>query len=170
MTTGFINFKFNKKSCLYLCSLFFVCCCNAQPVFKFDFGAAKPQKGYTLVTPGSNYSNLRGYGFEFSSALRSNNVSKKSKAEDDYITSNKPFYFSVKLTEGNYNVRVIVGDKNGTSTTTVKAECRRLMVESIETNKGKFATAEFTVHVKDSIIRPAGVKVKLKSREINYLH
>jgi lysophospholipase L1-like esterase len=90
--------------------------------------------------------------------------------EDDFITSIKPFYFSVKLPDGNYNVRLTVGDKFGTSKTTVKAECRRLMVERIETKKGKFATVEFTVHVKDSIIRPAGVKVKLKSREINYLH
>ena len=44
------------------------------------------------------------------------------------------------------------------------------MVERIETEKGKFAIAEFTVHVKDSVIRPSGTKVKLKPREINYLH
>ena len=60
----------------------------------------------------------------------------------------------------------------GTSATTIKAECRRMMIEKIETAKGKFATAEFTVHVKDSIIRrPEGdTKVRLKPREVTYLH
>jgi lysophospholipase L1-like esterase len=44
------------------------------------------------------------------------------------------------------------------------------MIEKIETAKGKFATAEFTVHVKDTLIRSTNNKVRLKSREINYLH
>ncbi|RYZ28446.1 MAG: rhamnogalacturonan acetylesterase, partial [Chitinophagaceae bacterium] len=80
------------------------------------------------------------------------------------------FYFSVKLPEGNYNVKVLLGDKTGTSVTTIKAECRRLMTEKIETAKGKFTTAQFTVHVKDSLIRSVGTKVRLKSREFEYLH
>jgi lysophospholipase L1-like esterase len=44
------------------------------------------------------------------------------------------------------------------------------MVEKIETQKGKFATAEFTVHIRDSIVRPSNTKVRLKPREINYFH
>ena len=74
------------------------------------------------------------------------------------------------MPEGAYNVKVILGDKNGTSTTTIKAECRRLMVEKAETGKGKFTTQQFTVHVRDSLIRSANSKVKLKSREFAYLH
>jgi lysophospholipase L1-like esterase len=44
------------------------------------------------------------------------------------------------------------------------------MVEKMETENRKFATAEFTVHVRDSIIRPSNSKVRLKPREINYFH
>lgn len=149
-------------------------CCffssHSQTSFKFDFGGGKPQRGYLQVTEKTTYTPEQGFGFESSYNLVSQNFEKKTKPEDDFITSIKPFYFSVKLPDGNYNVKLILGDKFGTSLTTVKAECRRLMVESIETKKGKFATVEFTVHVKDSIIRPLETKVKLKSREISYLH
>jgi lysophospholipase L1-like esterase len=143
---------------------------HAQTSFKFDFGSGPVQKGYRQVLADTKYSSETSFGFEFSSRLTSQFYNGKDALRDDYITSIKPFYFSVKLPEGNYNVKVIVGDRNGISSTTIKAECRRLMVEKVETKKRKFATSEFTVHVKDSIIRPSNTKVRLKSREINYLH
>jgi lysophospholipase L1-like esterase len=104
--------------------------------------------------------------------------SVKRKAKDilqaDFITSAKPFYFSVKLPEGNYDVKIILGDKEGTSATTVRAECRRLFFQNIKTKKGEIVEKIFTVHVKDSIIKDATgkavSKVRLKPREINYLH
>jgi lysophospholipase L1-like esterase len=160
-----------KLSALFL-FVWIVSNTKAQTNFKFDFGKGPTEKGYTLVSTDTKYNKEKGYGFEFSSDLISSGIDKKKKAEDDYITSNKPFYFSVKLSEGNYNVKVCLGDKNGTSTTTIKAECRRLMLEKAETKKGKFTTAEFTVHVRDSVIRNASgdSKVRLKPREISYLH
>jgi lysophospholipase L1-like esterase len=92
----------------------------------------------------------------------------------DFITSKKPFYFSVKLADGNYDVKLLLGDIKGTSATTVRAECRRLMLENIRTTKGKIRTESFTVHVKDSLIRNANgntiSNVRLKPREISYLH
>ena len=170
MIAWFQEMEFNKKHWLFVCTIYFVCSSHAQTSFKFDFGAGKPKPGFIQVTDKTRYSPEQGYGFEFSSGLISQNIEKKKNVEDDYITSLKTFYFSVKLPEGNYNVKLVLGDKLGTSVTTIKAECRRLMVERIETEKGKFAIAEFTVHVKDSVIRPSGTKVKLKPREINYLH
>lgn len=143
---------------------------NAQTVYKFDLGSGKVQPGYTQVLPETTYTPQRGYGFEFSSDLSAQSSNGKDALRDDYITSSKPFYFSVKLPEGNYNVKVLLGDKKGISTTTIKAECRRLMVEKVKTAKGKYTTAEFTVHVKDSVIRPSGTKVRLKPREVAYLH
>lgn len=152
--------------------MFLPLCCFAQTERKFDFGSGPVAKGYTQVLPETKYSPQTGYGFEFSSDLTSQSYNGKDAVRDDYITGTKPFYFSVKLPEGNYNVKVILGDKEGTSATTIKAECRRLMVERIETIRGKFATAEFTVHVKDSVIRSTGgeSKVRLKGREFVYLH
>jgi lysophospholipase L1-like esterase len=138
--------------------------------WKFDFGPGKIQPGYTQVLPGTAYTSERGYGFEFNTDLSYKSYTGKDPLRDDYITSAKPFYFSIRLPEGNYNVKVILGDKEGSSLTTIKAECRRLMVEKVETVKGKFTTCEFTVHIRDSIIRPANTKVRLKPREFIYLH
>src|SRR5687767_590796 len=141
----------------------------AKP-WKFDFGSGNVQPGYIQVLPSTKYNAESGYGFDLNSSVISKTATGKDALRGDYITGEQPFYFSVKLPEGNYNVKVILGDRSGVSATTIKTECRRLMVEKVETAKGKFATAEFTVHVKDSLIKGTSNKVKLKSREINYLH
>jgi lysophospholipase L1-like esterase len=154
----------------------FLCCTVSkaqQTSFKFDFGTDRAANGYTAVTPSTKFTNQTGYGFDQGSIVQS--VDRGGNAlTGDYITSNKPFYFSVKLPEGNYDVKLILGDTKGTSATTVRAECRRLMLENIRTVKGKTTTQTFTVHVKDSLIRNAeGVvinKVRLKEREVRYLH
>ncbi|MFL9484033.1 rhamnogalacturonan acetylesterase [Chitinophagaceae bacterium LWZ2-11] len=144
--------------------------CAQAPSYKFDFGSGPVEKGYIKITPETGYNPQTGYGIDCNSTVTSKTYKGKDALRDDYLTSDKPFYFSVKLPEGNYDVKVILGDKEGTSCTTIKAECRRLMVEKVETEKGKFITQEFTVHVKDSLIRSTGSKVKLKPREFVYLH
>lgn len=144
-----------------------------RPTFKFDFGNGRVAKGYISVTPESKFANEKGYGFtngsEVTAVDRGGNT-----LTGDYITSSKPFYFSVNLPDGNYDIKLILGDKKGVSATTVRAECRRLMLENIQTKKGQFITETFTVNVRDSLIRDAKgniVKaVKLKPREYEYLH
>lgn len=138
--------------------------------YRFDFGPGKTADGYIKVLPATLYSPAVGYGFEFTEGLTGNTIDGGNALLDDHITSGKAFYFSVKLPEGNYHVKVITGSKTGTSVTTIRAECRRLMVEKLEAGAGKSAAAEFTVHIRDSIIRPNNTKVKLKPREYVYLH
>lgn len=145
----------------------------AATSFKFDFGGGRIQDGYVRVLSTDNYEPARGYGFEFSPGIRTVLYKDdKDPLKQDYLTSDKPIYFSVKLPEGNYHVKTLVGDRIGTSLTTIKAECRRLMAERVSTAKGEFKWVEFTVHVRDSIIRSSSgeSKVKLKSREGNSLH
>ena len=142
--------------------------------FKFDFGTGTTANGYTKITPDSKFSYVVGFGFNEGSKV----TAIKRKGNDilrcDYITSNKPFYFSVKIPEGNYDVKIILGDKNGTSATTVRAENRRLFLQNIRTKKGEIVEKIFTIQVRDSTIKDivGNVidKVKLKSREINYFH
>jgi lysophospholipase L1-like esterase len=141
--------------------------------FKFDFGTERTANGYTAVTPATKFSYETGYGFDAGSEVQA--VDNGNDAlTGDYITGNKPFYFSVKLPEGNYDVRLVLGDTKGASATTVRAECRRLMLENVVTNNGMQVTKSFTVHVKDSMIRDAQQnvisRVKLKTRESEYLH
>lgn len=161
------------KSVVIVAALFVCVFAEAQQSWKFDFGNGRVKKGYTAVTPESKFANEKGYGFTKESEATAIDRGGKT-VNDDYITSTKPFYFSVNLPDGNYDVKIIFGDKKGTSATTVRAECRRLMLENIRTAKGKFATETFTVNVRDSLIRDAKgnfVKsVKLKPREYEYLH
>ena len=142
--------------------------------FKFDFGEGNPAKGFIKVTPQTIFDYQNGFGFDRNNSVQSVKRKGSNILTSDFITSNKPFFFSVKLPEGNYTVKLILGDVEGISATTVRAECRRLFLQNIQTKKGEIVTKSFTVHVKDSIIRdgnkkPIG-KVKLKSREVAYLH
>jgi len=163
-----------KQGIIFLFTVLLINRTEAQQTsFKFDFGTTIPAKGFIAVTPETIYSNQTGYGFDLGSDVVAVNRGG-DLLSGDFITSVKPFFFSVKLPEGNYDIKIWLGDSKGISATTVRAECRRLMLENIRTTRGKVTTKKFTVHVKDSIIRDKqGVvvsKVKLKAREILYLH
>jgi lysophospholipase L1-like esterase len=154
-------------------------CCQATAAqqgdtYKFNFGKGNTLGGYIAVTPQTIYSDDKGYGFINTNDITATQRNKKKTVTADFISSSKPFFFSVKIPEGNYDVTVTLGDVNGTSATTVRAECRRLFLQNVQTKKGEIKTETFTVHVKDSIIRDekgnAVGKVKLKERELNYFH
>jgi lysophospholipase L1-like esterase len=65
--------------------------------------------------------------------------------------------------EGNYLVTATFGDRNNGTTNTVKAECRRLMVENLPTKPGEFVTRSFVVNTRTPDY-PGG-HVRLKPRE-----
>lgn len=137
---------------------------------RFDFGAGETAPGYTPVGPATYYSDQTGFGFERGSTLIATDRGGKDALRRDFISGDLPFLFSVKLPEGNYNVTVILGDADSPSVATIRAECRRMMVQQVTTKKGKFATVSFTIHLRDSLIRATGRHVRLKPREIDYLH
>ncbi len=143
--------------------------------YQFDFGEGKTTaKGFTKVTPQTIFNYTTGFGFSKTDTVKAVARKGKNPVTNDFITSTKPFFFSVQLPEGNYDVKVTLGDIAGESATTVRAECRRLFLQNVQTKKGEVLTKTFTVHVKDSLIRDAAgkvlYKVKLKQREYEYRH
>ena len=112
----------------------------------FDFDMTKPQPVYNAET---------GYGYDLVPA-----PTKK--------TPNEPYYFSVKVDDGNYRVRVVIGSKKKAAETTVRAEGRRLMVHNVATKKGKFETYEFVVNKRSPQIDEKN-RVRIKDREKDYL-
>lgn len=150
------------KTC---CLILFICTFQtfAQTSLKFDFGAGKVEKGFTKITENDNFAQEKGYGFEPNQSINCLDRNDKNALRSDFCTSDKPFYFSAKVAEGNYKVTITFGDKNENTNTTVKAELRRLMLENIATAKGKFRTETFIVNVRNSNF-PGG-EVKLKERE-----
>lgn len=157
-----------KKHFFYIPMLLLGLFMYAQPgTYKYDFGQGAAKSGYAKVTPASVYTDQAGFGFDFGSKVEA--AGKGGKLNGDYITGKQVFYFSVKVPEGNYDVKILFGDMKGTSATTVRTECRRLMLENITTKKGETAERTFTVHIKDSLIRDANGnvvdKIRLKPRE-----
>ena len=75
-----------------------------------------------------------------------------------------PCYFQAEVArEGNYRVTVRLGDRESATTTTIKAELRRLMVEKVETKAGEFVTRTFIVNTRTP--KFPGGEVRLKDRE-----
>jgi lysophospholipase L1-like esterase len=112
------------------------------PLFKFQFTAGQAIAGYTPVTPDLTYTKERGFGFEPGTTV-------SAPDGGGFITSDKPFFFSVAVPEeGNFRVTVTLGDPQGESTTTIKAELRRLMVERFHTAAGQTGTVSFVVNTR----------------------
>jgi len=112
--------------------------------FEFDMTKSQPV-----------YNDAQGYGYDILPA-----PSKKTPTE--------PFYFSVKVPDGNYRVIVMLGGKKN-SNTTVRAEGRRLMMDQVTTKKAKETkTIEFVVNKRSTFIEE-GKSVKIKDREKGYL-
>jgi len=89
---------------------------------------------------------------------------------DGSCHSDKPFFFSVAVPEGNYHVVLTLGGPQA-SITTVRAEGRRLMLEKIPTapNATVTRTIEVNVRVPEISGDPNNV-VKLKPREQGILN
>ena len=114
----------------------------AEPAtsFAFDFGSGAAKAGYVKVLPGAVYAKEVGYGFDLGTT---------AAPLTSGVTSEKPFFFSVAVPEGNYSIAVTFGDAGGACVSTVKAETRRLMLEEVVTAAGKFETRTFVVNVRN---------------------
>ena len=108
---------------------------------KFDFSAGPTKVGYMRVAPAEEYTGDAGYGYEPSAQVTTGD-------NGNTTTSDKPFLFSAKVPEGNFNVTVAIGDSRQATTTTVKAESGRLMLERMEVPAGEVAVRTFTVNVR----------------------
>ncbi len=133
------------------------------PSLKFDFGPGQVKDGYRQVLPANLYTKELGYGFEPGATVTCEDRGGDA-LRGDFCTAAAPFYFSAALPEGNYDVTVTFGDREGETVTTVKAELRRLMLEEVRTARGRSETRTFTVNVRTPRI-PTGGEVKLKDRE-----
>lgn len=81
--------------------------------------------------------------------------------------SNAPFFYSVKVADGNYKVTVVLGSKKKAGKTVVRAENRRLMLDEVSTKKGELKTYSFIVNKRSPYITDK-MNVKIKPREKDY--
>src|SRR6478609_7040938 len=133
----------------FVLSLFFcIVVVLARGERSFDFRSFAP----------TEYNQERGFGFEPGFPVR---------AEAGGVTGDSAFFFSVDVPEGNWRVTVQLAGAPGGSRTTVKAELRRLMVESLALAPGEVVKRTFIVNVRNPTIpERAGIaagKVRLKA-------
>ena len=134
---------------------------------RFSFGP-KPVPGFTQVKPEEAYNVNRGYGFDLGSKV---SVVTRDGGGADPLTAGfaigengRPFLFSAKLPPGAWQVDVTLGDAKEETVATVKAETRRLMLESVHVPAGQSRKFTFLTHVRVPEI-PGGGRVALKPRE-----
>ncbi len=126
-----------------------------QVEFKFDFGPGKAGAGYVQIPADLMYSSERGYGFDFSSKTAGMERAGTEPTADGFVTAaESPFFFSVKVPEGNYRITVTLGDAQGESRTTIRTEAGHLMAADIVTAPGKFVTCTFIANVRRPQILP----------------
>ena len=109
--------------------------------FKFTFGpaASSPASaGFTTVSADSVYSPERGHGFD---------LGTKPGGE-------APFFFSVKVPEGNYRVTVTLGDATAATETTLRSESAHLHATGLVTAPGQFVTRTFYANVRRPQLPP----------------
>jgi lysophospholipase L1-like esterase len=170
-----ISLSKNMKMKIQLLSIIFtlkLSLISAQlETIKFDFGTDKPAKGYIGINSTSFYNKQIGYGF-LKTAATILDVKRKTgeKPASDFCTADKPFYFKIDLPEGNYDIKVILGDSEGASLTTIKVENRRLMLEKVKNTEAGISEQNFTVNIRNAAINNSKDSVKLKPREYQYLH
>lgn len=115
----------------FVFSLFIAVTAAAYGPRRFEFSAAK-----TLNV----YDEMHGHGFEPDFPVR--------RAAGG-VTADEAFFYSVDVPEGNWRVTVELAGAPGGSRTTVKAELRRLMVETLALAPGETATRSFVVNVRN---------------------
>lgn len=116
-------------------------------VRRFAFGGGAAPKDAVAVAAGRAYAD--GFGFE----------------------GGNPALFSVAVPPGNYRVTVTVGLPKVRTETSIKAESRRLMLDTVVVPAGRSITQSFVVNVRDAALAPpplnapGGTAVLLKPRE-----
>ncbi|HEX8926098.1 MAG TPA: rhamnogalacturonan acetylesterase, partial [Terriglobales bacterium] len=121
---------------------------------QFVCGAAKP--GEVQLKVDSVYSDTSA-GFD---------LNTRAEVRGASCSSDQPFFFSVPVSEGSYRVKIVLGGDT-TSTTTVWAESRRLMLEKVQVNANRSVVRTFDANVRfPEIGGDASHQVRLKPREI----
>lgn len=142
---------------------------QAPAVFRFDFGSGQTLSGWTSVTKDTRYSAEKGFGLSPSGEMEAGNKAGQDKPKGDFLSSKKPFYFAVDLPEGHYRVLITLGGSAEGSSTTLKAESRRLLFENVKTASGETVQKALVVDVRYPQMKNQE-GIKLKERELNYLN
>lgn len=168
--------KSTSRNIAILASIAFSLCslATAQPVWHFDCAGTQSvskEKRLSAATLYKSPSQLTSVSEPYPAFGFDLGTSPTSFASGS-CSGTQPFFFSIAVPDGNYQVTLILGGPTA-STTTVRAESRRLFVNQMEVDAGKSSRITFNVNVRSATISPLGSappsQVALKPREIGAL-
>ncbi|MDW7692936.1 rhamnogalacturonan acetylesterase [Flammeovirgaceae bacterium SG7u.111] len=137
--------------------------------YKFDFGNRGATEGFQEVSTSSFYNPEVGFGLVSKDAVQAGSNAQSKGVKSDFLTSESPFYFALDLPEGNYKVSITFGNEQESTTATVKAESRRLMLHELSLLPGEFLTETIVVNRRSPKINKTD-SIRLKPREYPYLN
>lgn len=103
----------------------------------------------------TRYDSVKGYGYD--------------RIPTPAAGSTDPYYYSVRVPDGNYKVTFDLGSDKRAANTTVRAESRRLLVENLPTKKGESVKKTFIINKRNPRISDKE-RVTLKPREKSKLN
>ena len=157
---------------------------HAAVPLKYNFSATAIV-GYQSITPKSVYNTVQGYGFDFGfdsavtyTAAKDGIEGKKSVKDPTlanwtgdpfYLPAQQAFFFSVEVPRGNYQVTITMGNKDSAVTATIRAEQRRLMIESWQVPAGQSQTRTIDVNRRGDTIAGGSTMIGITTREQTYV-
>ena len=121
-----------------------------KTAFYYDMGHGQVAEGYEQVLPTTLYSEALGYGL-IGSNFDQRDRGLSDPLKTDFIFSRSPYQFIQHLSNGTYEVRVLIGDGIAaqSGSMTIKAE-GDVVLENLTTEAaGEFVEETFTVTVND---------------------
>lgn len=119
--------------------------------FRFTTDKRVKTEGAVQVLPSQRYGTEVEYGLDLVPSPKT-------------LDGTEPWFFSLRVPDGNYRVTLTLGSRKRAAVTTVRAESRRLFVENLATRKGELREVSFIVN-KHSPDLPDGKRVNIKKRE-----
>ena len=110
--------------------------------WRFDFGPGEIARGATQVTAETSYTPDLGYGFEDTTTLTETDRGGEDPLRGDFVSTASTATFLVDLAPGDYRIRILSGDLDGTTDIAVTAE-EIEKVPQTEAEAGEMLELEF---------------------------
>lgn len=142
----------------------FTCTGQSNDTYKnFVFGTSIINTEHTVIKTNRTYSEETGFGFDFG-------TDKNVKiCQNGFGIDESPVYFSADVPEGNYKIEIDFEGSTEESNIILKAESRRLLLDTILNSETARVTKNFVINVRTPQIDDKH-QIILKEREFTYLN
>ncbi len=160
----------NFRTILSVSALFFISSLLVSKEWTFNFGSESEGYG-TPLAEAIPYSEVLGYGFQWSKQLQIVNLPGHETIDANGVTSEQPYVFTINTGEGNFKITARFASVQTAKGITLKTESRRLLVHQpdLELQPRETTEVTFVTNVRNTHLSQGG-EVKINQREIGAWH